>query len=178
MAHPISKDELYGIKLKDVFQRDNNFERFRNLLSSEVSLRDYEWLVKDYAPKKKVSYEHKGRPFIVYHQFTQARTDARKKRFDPFARGKHIDFTPDADKWPAVSTTLGQLNFFVWAFENGIMEYMDVHHDDVHADRLANEKLKKLEPAADKTKRRGRMQAAKTISRHNVEILVKFDEDA
>lgn len=169
---PTSKDDLILSKLKDVYSRDDRFSRFQNVLHSPVSIRLIEHFVMKYAQAKRTTYEHKGRPFIVYNQYTQERQGARKTYFDPFARGKRIDFTPDAAMWPTVSTTMGQLSFFAWAFDNGVMDYIDTHVDDI------TEHMKESKPPkdGDTTKRRTRVRALKSVTRHNVEVLVRFDD--
>lgn len=169
---PISKDELTLEKLKEVYGKGNRFERFQNVLNSPISIRLIEWFVTRYAAEKKVSYVSKGRPFIVFNQYTQERMDAKKKRFDPFARGARIDFTPDDAKWLPVSTTLGQLSFFAWAFDNGVMDYIEMHVADIETHHAANNRPKD----AACTKRRTRLQAIKTVSRHTVEVLVRFED--
>lgn len=167
---PTSKDALTLEKLKDVYSKNSRFERLQNVLHSPISIRLIEWFVTRYAQDKKTSYVQNDRPFIVYHQYTQERLGAKKKRFDPFARGERIDFSPDPALWPPVTTTLGQLSFFAWAFDNGVMDYVETHVDDIKEHHAANDKPR------DATKRRTRVKAVKRLTRHNVEVTVNFED--
>jgi hypothetical protein len=66
-----------------------------------------------------------------------------------------------------VKTTIGQLNFFKWAFENKIIDYIKNNIKDIEEDmvnELKNKKNNKL-----------KIKAKKTINKHNVNITVTFD---
>jgi activator of HSP90 ATPase len=52
-----------------------------------------------------------------------------KKLFDPFCRRERISFQiPGPD---AFLTTVGQLNFFRWALEKGILDYIKGHQPEI-----------------------------------------------
>ena len=55
-----------------------------------------------------------------------------KRQFDPFCRRDRINFfyTPNT----SIETTVGQLNFFRWAIENNVAEYVSAHLSDVEAE--------------------------------------------
>ena len=46
-----------------------------------------------------------------------------KFNFDSFRRHDRITFILDPEKEITIQTTIGQLNFFRWAFSNNIIEY-------------------------------------------------------
>ena len=54
-----------------------------------------------------------------------------KRQFDPFCRRDRIHFyyTPTHK----VETTVGQLNFFRWAIENHVVEYVAAHLQDIES---------------------------------------------
>jgi ribosomal protein L15 len=84
-----------------------------------------------------------------------------------------------------VQTTIGQLNFFKWAIDNGVIDYVEQHHTDIEADmncRNSTSKKKQLiaSGAIDNKKTRKKREelsvsASKSIKKENVEIVVSFD---
>jgi hypothetical protein len=52
-----------------------------------------------------------------------------KKLFDPFCRRERISFQIPGHE--AFLTTVGKLNFFRWAIEKGILEYIKGHQQDI-----------------------------------------------
>jgi hypothetical protein len=64
--------------------------------------------------------------FIIVHNNYKGQLKAYSKRnFDPFCRRNRIRFYYEDNKY--FITTVGQLNFFKWALENFIVNYIDVH---------------------------------------------------
>ena len=64
-----------------------------------------------------------------------------KKKFDPFCRWERVTIPYD-DKY--IETTTGQLNFFKWAIENQIVEYIEDNYDAIENDmNLPNSTSKK-----------------------------------
>ncbi len=71
------------------------------------------------------------------------------------------------------NTTVGQLNFFEWAINDEILEYIEKHHDQIHQDMET--RIKDTEP--EKTHKRHELSksATNSIKCHDVKITVKFD---
>ena len=113
--------------------------------------------------------------------------------FDPFCRRDRINFI--YGKGHELLTTVGQLNFFRWAIENNIIEYTVSNMEIIENDMNASLKYDKDESDAQKLedsissqqqqvspkkemRRRKRhelsVSAAKSMSRHNVNIVVEF----
>jgi hypothetical protein len=63
----------------------------------------------------------------------------KKIQFDPFRRRERIDFYYN-DKEEYIETTIGQLNFFRWFLENNILDYVELHANDIEEDMLRNQK--------------------------------------
>ena len=55
-----------------------------------------------------------------------------KKHFDLFRRTDK--FTVDIDKDHKFDTTLAQLNFFKWAIENKVLDYVEKHINSIRKD--------------------------------------------
>jgi hypothetical protein len=112
----------------------------------KISLRVVDWFVTNFARKFSTSFTIDGRNFIV-HQHYKSQLDAyQKKQFDPFCRGGSFDFEYSPGK--TIKTNLGQLNFFRWATENRILNYIREHHSEIEADMEAANRAAAAEAAA------------------------------
>ena len=95
----------------------------------EISLRLIDWFVTNYAKKHHVSYILGAQEFVVYLNYKSQLKAFSKKLFDPFCRRERILFQiGDAEPF---ETTVGQLNFFRWAFEKDILTYIREHMVDI-----------------------------------------------
>lgn len=116
---------------------------------SPVSLRLIDWFVTNYAKKQNVFMTRVDpatgdtHTVNVYQSYRSQLKAFSKQQFDPFRRRDRIEFwysigsgtvTPSP---PAhVKTTVGQLNFFRWMLENGILEYVALHAATIEADMV------------------------------------------
>ena len=101
-----------------------------------------------------------------------------KRRFDPFCRWDRIDLPYKNNT--SIQTTLGQLNFFRWALENKIIEYIEnnaqlINNDMNKRNSTAKNKKAKTNKQTRKKREELSISAAKTIKKENVEIVVKFN---
>ena len=80
-----------------------------------------------------------------------------------------------------IQTTIGQLNFFKWAFDNEIVEYIELHRAEIESDmNTRNNTAKRKQGGDDAKKTRKRrtelsVSASKAVYKDNVEITVSFD---
>lgn len=112
----------------------------------KISLRVVDWFVTNFARKFSTSYMIGDRNFIV-HQDYKSQLDAfQKKQFDPFCRGGSFDFEYSPGK--TIKTNLGQLNFFRWATENRVLNYIRTNHSEIEADMEAANRAAAAEAAA------------------------------
>jgi hypothetical protein len=95
----------------------------------DISLRLIDWFVTNYAKKHHVSYMLGDQEFIVYLNYKSQLKAFSKKLFDPFCRRERILF--QCGLHPSFETTVGQLNFFRWAFEKHILTYIRTHLQDI-----------------------------------------------
>ena len=66
--------------------------------------------------------------FFVYLRYRSQLTSYHKIKFDPFCRNDRIvNWGPNGD----ITTTLAQLNFFKWALENRVLEYIQKHLKEI-----------------------------------------------
>ena len=138
----ICKQDLYMTKLTDFFVVKKNITSMIRIINQKscISLRILDWFVTNYSKSKNISYTKDGVLFNVYYDYRSQLKGYSKKFFDPFCRtGKDnqrlFDFAYDpSDTGKTMSTTVGQLNFFKWAIENGVIEYVEKFFDNIEED--------------------------------------------
>ena len=108
----------YFEKNKD--QRDTLYELVQGI--SGISLRVIDWFVTHYAKMYNVSYWNGTRKFNLYVEYRGQLKAYTKLFFDPFRRHDRITFVLDDAR--TVETTVGQLNFFRWGLQNGVIDYI------------------------------------------------------
>jgi hypothetical protein len=75
----------------------------------------------------------------VYSDYKSQLKAYSKKHFDPFCRRERISFFYNTES--SIITTVGQLNFFKWAIENYILDYIHLHFNDIENDMNEKSKL-------------------------------------
>ena len=93
---------------------------------STISLRLIDWFVTNYAKQYNTSYILNSQEFLVYTNYKSQLKAYSKKLFDPFCRRERIMFQLSGHE--PFLTTVGKLNFFRWAFEKGIMDYIKLNY--------------------------------------------------
>ena len=131
--------------------------------------------------KKKVAPKQKKIQFNVYVRYKAQLKSYSKKSFDPFCRKDRItDWGPDGN----ITTTIGQLNFFKWAIQNNVLQYIEDNLSEIEKDMNSNIRKKKTQikkkdgtyVKVEKTKRKQLSQnATKQVRKLNTETLVEFD---
>ena len=153
---------------------------------SNISLRIVDWFVTNFSKKYFTVYELTNpmgdlRRFKVYNDYKLKLKAYSKKRFDPFCRWERISIPYDDTK--CMETTIGQLNFFKWALENKIVDYIEQHYSAIEKDmnsRNSTSKRKMSLDSSDNGKTRKKREelsisACKCIKKEEVEIVVKFN---
>jgi hypothetical protein len=123
--------ELLILSLQRFYSTRPDLQKMIPILKGEgdLSLRLIDWFVTNYAKKHHVSYLLGGQEFIVYLNYKSQLKAFSKKLFDPFCRRERILF--QCGSLEAFETTVGQLNFFRWAFEKDILSYIREHLADI-----------------------------------------------
>jgi hypothetical protein len=113
-----------------------------------VSLRVIDWFVTHYSKIKNIMYwldDSKNsmmeglpahftpeiRKFHLYYEYRAQLKSYTKLYFDPFRRHNRISFVVQTAPHMAIETTLGQLNFFRWAIQNHILDYVQSHLTEI-----------------------------------------------
>jgi hypothetical protein len=114
---------------------------------SKISLRIIDWFATNYAKKYFTvyainnEYSKGSKRFKVYVDYKLKLKAYSKKRFDPFCRWDRI--TIPYKNGTFIQTTIGQLNFFKWAIENDIVQYIEQHYGTVEDDMNARNSTSK-----------------------------------
>jgi hypothetical protein len=148
--------------------------------NTDISIRLIDWFVTNYSKKMNVVYKvpNKEEPIVVWQDYKSQLKGWSKKFFDPFCRRERILFKyKDGSQTNEIMTTLGQLNFFRWAIENKILDYIKKNLKEIEQDMVSNCKYEKKQ-SGEKTRRKRRelsISASKTVNKHNVVLTLKFN---
>ena len=189
----IDQNELLLSKIMKFYNKNNNFNKMLKIINGEsnISLRIIDWFTTNYAKKYFTIYSTKrDKRFKVYDNYKLKLKAYKKSRFDPFCRWDRITIPYNDDS--CMETTIGQLNFFKWAIENKIIEYIENNYDDIEKDMNERNSISKKKKddseltksnitiSADVNKTRKKREelsvsACKCIKKEKVKIVVKFD---
>jgi hypothetical protein len=191
----MSGDSLLLDSLLGFYEDDHYAKELIEVLdgTKNISLRSIDWFITNYSKKMNVYYQvyevgeypslmmGQGGVFLgnlnVHQSYKSQLKSYSKKTFDPFCRRGRIAVEVGDQ---SVETTIGQLNFFRWALQNGVIEYIDGHKGEVEEDM--NECLRKIKVSSEnkgthKRKKREELSLSATrgLSKTNVGIQLVFD---
>jgi len=133
-----TQNDLLMTNLMKFYDEDNNLEKMLKIINGEspISLRIIDWFATNYAKKFFTVYEvGVNRRFKVYVDYKLKLKAYSKRRFDPFCRWDRI--TIPYSNGTFIQTTIGQLNFFKWALENGVVAYIEKNYGTIEDDMNA-----------------------------------------
>lgn len=183
----VCKQELIIQSLQQFYTNRSDLVEILRILEgeSEMSLRLIDWFVTNYSKFHNISYIHKSQDFFVYIDYKNQLKAYSKKLFDPFCRRERIMF--QLANIPAFITTVGKLNFFRWAIEKGILDYIKMNLANIEKEmNNSARELQKVRKADEKpninSKRitRRKINASENVStkqmqKHFSPIEVSFD---
>lgn len=180
-----TQNELLLNNLLDFYKDEENLTRMLKIITGEsrISLRIVDWFATNYAKKNYTLYETTNQTgdkirFKVYFDYKLKLKAYSKKRFDPFCRWERISIP--YKNGTCIETTIGQLNFFKWAIENKVIDFIEENYEIIEKDMNSrNSTSKRKETAIDNSKTRKKREelsisATKSIKKEDVEIVVKF----
>jgi hypothetical protein len=185
-----TQNDLLLNSLVEFYKDEQYVETIMKIINGEsrISLRIVDWFVTNYAKKFYTIYEitiYRGdtvstQRFKVFNDYKLKLKAYSKRRFDPFCRWERITI-PFGEKH--METTIGQLNFFKWAIENKVIQYIENNYNTIENDmnsRNSTSKKRELIENVDNTKTRKKREelsvsAVKCIKKEKVKIVVKFD---
>ena len=192
-----SQNELLLNNLLTFYEDEYNMATMLKIITGEskMSLRIVDWFATNYAKKNFTLYNLEDKfgntkRFKVYVDYKLKLKAYSKKRFDPFCRWDRISIPYKNNS--CIETTIGQLNFFKWTLENGVIRYIEDNYETIEKDMnsrnsTAKRKDSGVEPVAlsinqssSNTKIRKKREelsvsATKSIKKEEVEIVVNFN---
>jgi hypothetical protein len=127
-----TKKELCYYKMIDKFYRycsDDSIVKMIDIIDSKsvISLRILDWFVTKYS-KRGVDFIKNGETIDVHINYKAQLKSYRKRYFDPFRRKKKFNYKYNIkNKDYMIYTTIGQLNFFRWAINNDILNFVEIN---------------------------------------------------
>jgi hypothetical protein len=187
------KQELIINSLQKFYSNRTDTDEIMKLLqgTSTISLRLIDWFVTNYARQHAISYILNNQEFLVYMNYKSQLKAYSKKLFDPFCRRERIMFqVPGQDQF---LTTVGKLNFFRWAIEKGVIDYIHMNLAKIEKEmNLSSREMQKVRKQIEvsassngstqtksSTRRRSRLTgqatASNAIEKHELNVQVSFD---
>ena len=193
------KQNLSMSNLSKFFCSNSNMNQMLPIVNGEspISLRVIDWFVTNFSKKNNIVYDLKKnnekKQFNVYLNYKSQLKAYSKKQFDPFCRRERISFFYDDEK--EIITTVGQLNFFRWAIDSKVLDYIknnliEIENDmNISVRNIYNSKKvdtktrihkkKKLNDEPTKKTRKKRhelsVSATKSVNKHFTAVTVQFE---
>jgi hypothetical protein len=181
------KQELIVMSLQAFYSARPDLPEVMELLqgTSVISLRLIDWFVTNYAKRHNIGYVLNGQEFMVYMSYKSQLKAYSKKLFDPFCRRERIMFSLPGIE--AFVTTVGKLNFFRWAIEKNIIEYLKLNCETVetemnsHMKQLSRSRSTRNKTTSSEESVQKRVRTTfqtsppQTLCRRDVQINVGFD---
>jgi len=147
---------------------------------SEISLRIVDWFATNYSKQYQTNYPTPIGRFKVYQDYKLKLRAYSKRRFDPFCRWERIQIPYSEES--CIQTTLGQLNFFRWAIENKVIDYISKNYADIELDMNSRNSSSKRRqtgtnltgPKTRKKREELSKMAARAITRERVPTTITF----
>ena len=174
-----TQNDLLLKNLLTFYKKDNNLNKMLKIINGEskISLRIVDWFATNYAKKMFTIYNIDNKRFKVYDDYKLKLKAYSKRRFDPFCRWDRITIPYDDSEENYIQTTIGQLNFFKWAINNHILEYIIMNYKSIENDM--NISYNNINKKKNKDVRKKRQEISKSATRglntYNVKVLIDFD---
>ena len=203
-SHANTQNQLLLNNLMEFYKNKVNMDKMKGIINgdSKISLRIVDWFVTNFAKKHYTVYELPilsivtgevldRKRFKVFNDYKLKLKAYSKRRFDPFCRWERIS-VPYDDK-TFMETTIGQLNFFKWAIEHKIIDFIENNYKEIESDMNCRNSTSKVKEPIDndevigkdvkdkdnsKTRKKREelsISACKCIKKEEVQIIVKFD---
>ncbi len=141
------------IEITKFYDNKKHIDELLKYLGSErlISMRMIEFFVSVYCDEKSVIYPLKNSDGTIEHfnvglRYRSAIGNYNKDYFDPFCRKQKIIYIYKSDDktYKQIHTSIGQLNFFKWAFAYRVLRYMKNHYDDIEKEKKIYDKENKI----------------------------------
>lgn len=169
--------------LMKYYSDEENMKKLLNIINNDdvtgnVSLRLIDWLVSNYSKSQNIVYYIGDIPFNMHQNYKNMLKAYSKKLFDPFRRHSRIYLPCNINKNVILETTVAQLMFFKWAFENEVIKYAYMYKDvikqnmDIHTRHRLFNKGKQYD--SQRVKRKELSKQNKCVNMYQVNMKVSF----
>ena len=166
----VSQNDLLLNNLNAFYKMNNNMDRMLKIITGEskISLRIIDWFVTNYCKKYNINYPlMKNEENRIYFPFKSYKSQLKaysKKFCDPFCRRERVIFDYENNiiinfnsnvklgHKKYIITTIGQLNFFKFAIQDGIISYALEHIIEIEQDMNSTLKIRESEKKQNETK--------------------------
>jgi len=155
--------ELLLSSLTSFYEKNSDFKSIlKDIIDGkhQLSLRMIDWLVTIYAKNNNIIYWISQENDLIYYNLPEGNINKYKKinlyldyraqlksfkkiNFDSFRRHDRLTFIINPIDKLSIETTLGQLNFFKWAFNNKIIIYAIENQKEIY-DSMSKNTYKKI----------------------------------
>lgn len=185
----LTKKETFYFKIIDKYYKKLENKKIELMIEiiegkSKISLRLLDWFVTRYANKYKIRFERDNldddekfdkkvdRGFNVHISYKAQLKSYKKRYFDPFRRRKKFKYYFDKEKKIILCTTIGQLNFFRWAFGNEVINYVMNNFNIISKAMINTNKLDKTRKLKEKNNKIDKNKVDKSDKNDNSKDLV------
>ena len=192
VSYANTQNQLLLNNLMNFYKTQENLDKMMNIINGEsaISLLIVDWFVTNYSKKYFTVYEllvknidgmEESSRFKVYNEYKLKLKSYSKRRFDPFCRWERITIPYNETNF--IETTIGQLNFFKWAIENRIIDYISENYNEIEKDmnernstskRRTSDSTVGMNLGTRKKREELSVSACKCIKKETVKIVVKF----
>ena len=164
--------------LKEFYENKENKNHLFDILNNtnNISLRIIDWFVTNYSKKHDTIYYIKDKQFNVFHSYKSQLKSYSKKYFDPFCRRNRINYKYKDDD--SISTTIGQLNFFRWAINNKLIDYIINNYDTIETDMNDSIQIVRKKCVNNNIRKKRQelsLSASRGLNKHHGNIVICFD---
>lgn len=163
-------------KIKKFFDKQCKKKHIKKMVriiegKSSISLRILDFFVSKFSKQRtKIDFASVGRPdYDVRIDYEAQLKSCKKRGFDPFKRKKK--FYHRYGKGKRILTTIGQLNFFMWAIKNKIVEYVTKNKKEITEEMKRNTRKNKEKRCKKKKNIR-----KKKVVKAKKNTLIKIDQ--
>ena len=166
-----TKLSLLMKSLNEFYKEPKYVEEIKSIIdqNSVISLRILDWFVTNFSRKHRTYIDSQD----VYQSYKLQLKAFSKKSFDPFSRKNKIIFYYTDNDY--IETSCGQLCFFRWCFQSGILDYVKNHLQTIEQDMKNSLKSRKVGKSTSAKRQPLSISASRSVSRQNVRYTVKFD---
>lgn len=154
-ANVVDSKDLLMVSLAKYYSSKQLVQKIIPIIEgkSEISLRLIDWFVTNFSKKNSTivtrNVDNNVVHFNVFQSYRSQLKAYSKHQFDPFRRRERIKFFFDKESY--IETTIGQLNFFRWILQNGILDYIAENILSIEQDMISCQKENNIQKKQEST---------------------------